>query len=131
MGLCYLLKKLPNKFGGYIINPYICSINNQNNKTMAKKTWKIGERCKGGVITTQTTKTKAIVIAKNWDMSQGTNRGSSQANAKEWDRLEVNLSDSNARRKLDNYLFDLTTTYHTDLILKWFESKVEFAPSYW
>ena len=31
---------------------------------MATKTWKIGEYCKGGVITIETTKTQFKVIAK-------------------------------------------------------------------
>ena len=99
---------------------------------MATKTWKIGEYCKGGVITTKTTKTKAIVIAKDWDVSAGTRRNSNQSNAKEWDRLEVNLLDSDARRKLDSFIHDITTSYYTDKILEWFESKVEFnTQNFW
>ena len=93
---------------------------------MATKTFKIGEYCRGGVITTQTTKTKAIVIAKDWDFSQGSNRGSNQSNAKEWNRLEVDLNSTSAERDLQEFLLDLTTSYYTDQILEWFKSKVEF-----
>ena len=31
---------------------------------MAKKTWKLGEVCRGGVITIETTKTQVKIIAK-------------------------------------------------------------------
>jgi hypothetical protein len=97
---------------------------------MATKTFKIGESCRGGIITAKTTKSKAIVIAKEWDMSQGTNRGSNQSNAKEWDRLEVDINDSDAYQKLREYLWDLTTSYYTDQVLNWFENKVTFKNSF-
>lgn len=81
---------------------------------MATKTWKLGEVCKGGIITIETTKTQVKVIAKEW------------VSSKEWNRLEVNLSEKDSRSKIDWFLFDLTTSYWTDEILKWIESKVEF-----
>lgn len=93
---------------------------------MATKTWKLGEVCKGGVITVETTKTQVKVIAKEWDYSKGSNKGSDQSKAKEWNRLEVNLSDREAEKKIDWYLFDLTTSYWTDEILGWIRTKVEF-----
>jgi hypothetical protein len=93
---------------------------------MATKTWKLGEYCKGGVITIETTKTQVKVIAKEWDYSKGSNKGSDQSNAKEWNRLEVNLSEKDSRSKIDWFLFDLTTTYWTDEILKWIDTKVKF-----
>jgi hypothetical protein len=93
---------------------------------MATKTWKLGEVCKGGVITIETTKTQVKVIAKEWDTSKGFSKGSDQSNAKEWNRLEVNLSEKDSRSKIDWFLFDLTTSYWADEILKWIESKVEF-----
>ena len=93
---------------------------------MAKKTWKLGEVCRGGVITIETTKTQVKVIAKEWDTSKGYNKGSDQSGAKEWNRLEVNLSDSGAEKKVDWFLFDLTTSYWTSEILDWIKTKVEF-----
>ncbi len=93
---------------------------------MATKTWKLGEVSRGGVITVETTKTQVKVIAKEWDTSKGFNKGSDQSKAKEWDRLEVNLSDREAEKKIDWYLFDLTTSYWTDEILGWIRTKVEF-----
>ena len=93
---------------------------------MATKTFKIGEYCKGGVITIETTKTQVKVIAKEWDTSKGYSKGSDQSNAKEWNRLEVNLSSSDAESKVNWFLFDLTTSYYTDVILDWIKTKVTF-----
>lgn len=93
---------------------------------MAKKTWKLGEVCKGGIITVETTKTQVKVIAKEWDTSKGYNKGSDQSGAKEWNRLEVNLSDSGAEKKVDWFLFDLTTSYWASEILDWIKTNVEF-----
>ena len=93
---------------------------------MATKTWKLGELSKGGVITVETTKTQVKVIAKEWDTSTGYNKGSDQSKAKEWNRLEVNLSDSKAESKIDWFLFDLTTSYWTGEIMDWIRTKVKF-----
>ena len=98
---------------------------------MATKTWKIGEYCKGGIITIETTKTQVKVIAKEWDYSKGSSKGSDQSKAKEWNRLEVNLSNSDAESKVNWFLFDLTSSYYTDVILDWIKTKVEFNNRGW
>lgn len=98
---------------------------------MATKTFKIGEYCKGGVITIETTKTQVKVIAKEWDYSKGSSKGSDQSKAKEWNRLEVNLSSSDAESKVNWFLFDLTSSYYTDVILDWIKTKVEFNNRGW
>ena len=98
---------------------------------MATKTWKIGEYCKGGIITIETTKTQVKVIAKEWDYSKGSSKGSDQSKAKEWNRLEVNLSNSDAESKVNWFLFDLTSSYYTDEILDWIKTKVEFNKNNW
>jgi hypothetical protein len=92
---------------------------------MATKTFKIGEYCKGGIITVETKGNNIAVIGKDWDYSQGTRRSSNQKNAKEFDRIEVNAEDSNAFRELSNFLLDLTTSYYTDEVMKFIESKVK------
>lgn len=97
---------------------------------MATKTWRLGEHCKGGVITVETTAKKVVVIAKEWDYSKGTSRGSDQSNAKEWNRLEVSITDSDARSKINWFLFDLTTSYYADEVMKWIESKVSFKSEF-
>jgi len=98
---------------------------------MATKSWKLGELCKGGVITVETTKTQVKVIAKDWDMSKGTLKSSDQSKAKEFDRLEVPIDYSSAERKLDDYLNDLTTSYYAGQILDWIKTKVKFLPNFW
>jgi hypothetical protein len=98
---------------------------------MATKTFKIGEYCKGGVITIETTKTQVKVIAKEWDTSTGYNKNSDQSGAKEWNRLEINLSESNAERKIDDFLNDLTTSYYSDVVLDWIKTKVTFKQNSW
>ncbi len=89
------------------------------------KTWKIGEYAKGGVITVEIQGEIINVIGKDWDMSQGTKRGSNQSNAKEFTRETVLSSHNNSRRILSNFLNDLTTSYYSDKIVEWIESKVE------
>jgi hypothetical protein len=96
---------------------------------MATKTWKLGEVCRGGVITIETTKTQVKVIAKEWDTSKGFSKGSDQSQAKEWNRLEVNIAEKDSRSKIDWFLSDLTTSYWTDEILKWIETKVDLQKS--
>lgn len=98
---------------------------------MATKTWKIGEYCRGGIITIETTAKQVKVIAKEWDTSKGYSKGSDQSKAKEWNRLEVNLSSSDAESKVNWFLFDLTTSYYTDEILDWIRTKVAFNKNNW
>ena len=98
---------------------------------MATKTFKIGEYCRGGVITIETTKTQVKVIAKEWDTSKGYSKGSDQSKAKEWNRLEVNLSSSDAESKVNWFLFDLTTSYYAGEILEWIKTKVTFNDNNW
>ena len=97
---------------------------------MSSKTWKLGEVCKGGVITVEATAKKVTIIAKEWDFSQGSSKGSNQSNAKEWNRLEVSTSSSDAESKLDWFLFDLTTSYHADKIMEWIKSKTKFTSNW-
>lgn len=96
---------------------------------MATKTWKLGEVCRGGVITVETTKTQVKVIAKEWDSSKGFSKNSNQSQAKEWNRLEVNIAEKDSRSKIEWFLFDLTTAYWGDEILKWIETKVDLQKS--
>lgn len=90
---------------------------------MAKKTFKIGEVCRGGVIAVETTAKTITIISKEWDTSAGYGRASSQENAKELDRLTVDVSDEQGYRKLDDYIADLSTSYWAGKILEWVESK--------
>ena len=89
----------------------------------ASKTFKIGEYAKGGVITVEIKDRNVTIIGKDWDYSKGSNKGSDQSNAKEFDRLTVSLDDSQAYRTLVDYLCDLTTSYHADQIIDYIEMK--------
>jgi hypothetical protein len=88
---------------------------------MATKTWKIGEYCKGGIITVETKGKVISIIAKDWDTSAGYTKKSNQSNAKEFDR-----TDSNAEGKMIDFLKDLTTHYYADEVMSWIKTKVEF-----
>jgi hypothetical protein len=94
---------------------------------MATKTWKLGELCQGGIITVQTNPNTVTIIGKEWDMSQGTRRGSNQSNAKEFSRrrFDVSHSPSSAEFEMDEELNRLTTSYHADQILTWIKTKVD------
>ena len=97
---------------------------------MATKTWKIGEYCKGGIITVKTSGTNIIVIGKDWDHSKGTHRGSNQTGAKEWTRLEVPIGNRNSYRELDTFLNDLTTSWWTEQVIDWIVSKTSLDKSF-
>ena len=61
---------------------------------MATKTFKIGEYCKGGIITVEIKGKVISVIGKEWDYSKGSRKSSNQSNAKEWCRGTVLATDS-------------------------------------
>jgi len=93
---------------------------------IAKKTFKIGEYAKGGVISVIVNAKNITIIGKDWDFSTGSRKSSDQSNAKEFTRanFDANLNDS-YRNALD-FLCDLTTSYYADTIMKWIETKVTF-----
>jgi hypothetical protein len=96
---------------------------------MATKTFKIGEYAKGGVITVEVHGKVIIVIGKEWDFSTGSRRSSDQSKAEEFTRATAEATDPDVRRKLEMFLNDLTTSYYTDQIMKWIESKVKLETS--
>jgi hypothetical protein len=92
---------------------------------MATKTFKIGEYAKGGIITVEIHGKVIIVIGKEWDCSTGYRRSSDQSKAKEFTRATAEATDPDVRRKLEEFLNDLTTSYYTGQIMEWIESKVK------
>ena len=93
---------------------------------MKTKTWKIGEYCKGGIITAEIVTKNGYeivyVIGKEWDFSAGSNKGSNQSNAKEFIRLMVVPTEWNineVQRELSDFLHDLTTSYYADQVMEW------------
>lgn len=95
----------------------------------ATKTFKIGEYAKGGIIQVKIQGKVITVIGKEWDYSKGSNKGSDQSNAKEFTRGTIISTDENAYRKLYEFISDLTTSYYTDEIIKWIQSKTKLATS--
>jgi|ETNvirnome_2_130_1030620.scaffolds.fasta_scaffold00277_27 hypothetical protein len=97
----------------------------------ATKTFKIGEYATGGVITANVNGNDLTIIAKDWDFSAGSNKGSNQSKAKEFDRETVNCKTDGAQRSISNFLNDLTTSYYADTILDWAETKgIKFESGY-
>lgn len=92
---------------------------------MAKKTWKIGEYCQGGIISVEITGKVILVIGKEWDYSKGYKKSCNQSEAKEWTRGTILASDTDSYRKIFIFLTDLTTAYYADTIIKWIESKIK------
>ena len=97
---------------------------------MAKKTFKIGEYAKGGIIAVETKGQIITVIGKEWDFSTGSRRSSDQTNAKEWCRKEFNADSSDVYRELYMYLSDLTTHYYAETVIDWIKTKVTLSKNY-
>lgn len=96
---------------------------------MATKTFKIGEYCKGGVITVEITKKTITVIGKDWDFSTGSRKSSDQSNAKEFTRETVAINDSQANRILTQFLNELTTHYYSEQVMDWIREKANLPKS--
>lgn len=96
---------------------------------MATKTWNLGEVCQGGVITVEVNG-NVTIIAKEWDESKGWNLKSDQSNAKEFNRKTVSFEESNGYGKLDEFLNELTTSYHASQIMDWIETKADLDKNY-
>ena len=96
---------------------------------MKTKTFKIGEYCKGGIITAEVQGKVITLIGKDWDFSAGSRKSSNQSNAKEFTRATGLSTELDIRRKMRQFLEDLSTPYYADQVIKWVESKVELEPN--
>ena len=90
----------------------------------ATKTFKIGEYCKGGIITVEISGNVIDIIGKDWDTSAGLTKKSNQSNAKEFIRETYNAKDSNVERQMMNFLEDLTTHYYASEVVSYIKTKV-------
>ena len=93
---------------------------------MYTKTWKLGEVCRGGVITVEIRGKVISVIGKEWDFSAGSRKSSNQSNAKEFTRGTIASNENDAERKIMDFLEDLSTYYWAGEIFKWIKTKVTF-----
>lgn len=108
------------------------AVSTQNHKAMTTKTFKIGEYCRGGIITVEITGKVIVVIGKEWDFSAGSTRSSNQSKAKEFTRGTVSTDEPDAYNKLYNFLIELTTHFYTEQVIKWINTKVVIkAHSIW
>ena len=96
---------------------------------MKTKTFKIGEYCKGGIITVEIKGRSIAVIGKEWDYAKGSRRSSDQSGAKEWTRGVFSADDEKVERQLDQFINDLTTSYYTGQIIDYIKKSVKIATS--
>lgn len=97
---------------------------------MATKTFKIGEYCKGGIITATVTGKIIQVQQKEWDFSTGSRRSSDQSNAKIICTGTVESTDPQVYRKLYQLLSDWTTSYYAEKVIEWIQTKAKFNKTY-
>ena len=98
----------------------ICTVslmltNTHTAMAQAKKTFKIGEYAKGGIVTVQITGKVIIVKALDWNTKAQIMSGS------------VTSDERNAQWKLNDFLNDITSSYYADKVLSWIKSKVQFT----
>jgi hypothetical protein len=84
-----------------------------------RKTWKIGEYAIGGIIIVNIHGKVILIEAREWNSKEVVSSGS------------VLSTDSDARRKIDNFLNDLTTSYYADKILNWISENSQVGETYW
>lgn len=97
---------------------------------MAKRTFKIGEYCSGGIIAVEITKDEIIIINKEWDFSKGTRKGSDQSNAKERFRDSTPIDNPDLHYTLRGHLLNYTNSYYAGKIIDWIATKVPKAKEY-
>jgi len=104
-------------YGGWVIR-----ITKEN--IVNTKTWKIGERCRGGVITVTVRGKEVIVEGKDWDSSGGSSTEASQKNARVWTDDTFDFGVDGQESYCLVFLEDLATYYHATKIIDWIKSKV-------
>jgi len=86
---------------------------------MAKKTFKIGEYAKGGIINVETTKNKIII--KVIDMFGDDGEIASQTSI--FNEHDVKVNCDNLERRVTEFLNEITTSYYTEKIKAWIKDK--------
>ena len=91
---------------------------------MTKKTFKIGEYARGGVIVASVDTEKIVISVRDWDFSTGSGRSANQNNAEEIERYTHYLdNNNNLYYDLSRNLNDITSYYYSEKIIDWLESK--------
>ena len=77
----------------------------EDNMTKRTKTWKIGERCAGGVITAKATENSAKIEIKEWVTGE-------VIASNTFGRVHIGAS-------IENWLFEFTTPYRAGKVREW------------
>jgi hypothetical protein len=88
------------------------------------KTWNIGERCMGGVITVNVYGKIIHVVNRQWDFTKGTKHSSDQRKSPILQTGTTESTDPDAHRKLYNYISYLANDYWAEQIITWINKKV-------
>ncbi len=89
---------------------------------MATKQFKIGERAVGGIIKVYATGNREsliIIQCLDWNTKNVVQSGT------------ASTDDTDAYRKVDVFLNEVTSSYHADKIMCWLKSKVKFKKESW
>jgi len=84
---------------------------------MAKRSFKIGERCVGGIIQVEITGNKIVMRALDYYSKKEVMSGVVMSN------------EEDAKWKADLFLSNLSTSFHADKVIKWIETIVKFSTS--
>lgn len=95
----------------------------------ATHTWKLGEVCKGGIITVNVNGKQITCILKDWDYSKGSRRSSDQSNAKAIQQETYSSDQRDVYRLLLDLLCNWTTSYYADKICEWIITKSDVKKS--
>ena len=88
---------------------------------MNTKTWKIGERCRGGIITVNVTPYFVYVYGKDWPA--GASRKDCLNLANVWSAEVFNQVSDDWLWDLDDHLNWLTNSYFAEKIMDWVKTK--------
>jgi hypothetical protein len=80
---------------------------------MAKKQFKIGECAVGGIIAVETTSTHITINALDYYSKKPVVA-----------ELKLPVTMNDILHSLECYIWDLTTSYHTDKIMTWIKTKI-------
>jgi len=86
---------------------------------MATKQFKIGEYAVGGIIKATVTGKVIQIQCLDWYSKKEVQSGT------------ATTDDSDAYRKVDVFLNDVTSSYHADKIMEWLKSKASFKKESW
>ena len=85
----------------------------------ASKQFKIGESAIGGIIVAIIVDNLVTIEARDWNTSKVVQEKS------------IGITDPNARQQVDEYLNELTSSYHAEKVMEYIESKTQLNSNPW